>query len=112
MTILEGRNGEFMSSAMGKDFSGKIGENIQHKIILEQRQQGTISGVIDVVAFNTEEIILETSCGGIIIKGKELHIQSIDLTKTDISLSGNVDSIVYTRSKKKREGSFIKRLFA
>jgi len=84
-----------------------------HKIVIHNRKDGIITGVIDVLSFDEEEILTETTDGMLSIKGKELHVKRLSLEKGEIELEGTIDSLTYFQaSAQKRKGeSILKRLF-
>ena len=45
-----------------------------HKLTLKDRKGGNFTGVRDVLSFDVNEILLDTDCGRLQIKGKELHV--------------------------------------
>ncbi len=69
----------------------------RHELCLRECQKGEISGVKEVVSFDTESIRLDTVCGRLQIRGHELHIGELSLETGHISLSGTVDSIQYMK---------------
>ena len=74
-----------------------------HNLILENRQSLSLSGVTDVESFNETEISLYTSMGDLAVRGKNLHVEAINLDTGDMSISGEVKSIAYgdkNRTKK------------
>ena len=73
-----------------------------HKLILNNRKAGLVTGVLDVLSFNLNEILLETEQGMLMVRGTDLH-----------DLSGNIDSISYSdiHSTAKQAGSLFEKLF-
>lgn len=74
-----------------------------HNLILENRQSLSLSGVTDVESFNDTEISLYTSMGDLVVRGKNLHVEAINLDTGDMSISGEIKSMVYgdkNRTKK------------
>lgn len=67
----------------------------KHNIILEERSKLSISGVTDVESFDENEISLYTTLGELSIKGKCLHVDEMSLESGNISISGDVKSLVY-----------------
>ena len=59
----------------------KIGSNRQHKLILQNRGKGNITGICDVVSFDENAVVLDTDMGLLTIKGKELHVSRLTLEK-------------------------------
>ena len=83
-----------------------------HKLTIDNRRNGTVSGVVDVLAFDVNEIQLETELGLLTVKGKELHISRLTLERGEVDLEGTVDSLVYSSgSGRGKKGSGWKRLF-
>ncbi|MBS6195425.1 MAG: sporulation protein YabP [Clostridiales bacterium] len=85
-----------------------------HQLHLRERKAGTMTGIVDVMSFDSEQIFLETTQGMLTIKGKELHISRLHLEQGEVDIEGMVDSLVYTENGpygKKQKGSLMKRLF-
>ena len=82
----------------------------KHTLMLEKRGKMTLTGVLEVISFDEMSIIADTDCGVLVIKGDGLHIDSLNLEKGDMTLDGNVDSIVYEDSFSAK-GSFFGKLF-
>ncbi len=83
-----------------------------HCLEVAQRSRGTVTGVLDVFAFDEHEILLKTSQGMLTIKGKELHVSRLELEKGQVDLEGQVDVLAYTgQEPKKKKGSLLARLF-
>lgn len=85
----------------------------KHDIILKNRREGNLSGVTDVISFDVNEILLETVEEMLEIKGRELHIKSLNLDKGEVEIDGVVDQITYSEpnSFAKNSASFLGRLF-
>lgn len=82
---------------------------VNHSIYVENRERAVISEVRDVKSFDEETVLLDLQQGGIIIKGKDLQVQSLDLDTGAISITGTIDSAVYTE-KKDKQGKWFERL--
>ena len=81
-----------------------------HNLILEGRRRLSISGVVDVENFDEREVVLDTVCGALIIKGSELHMEKLSLEGGDLVLEGDVESMTYETRMKER-GTLWSRLF-
>lgn len=84
-----------------------------HKILMDNRKKGSITGVMDVISFDLKEILLETSMGMLTIKGQDLKVTRLSVEKGEVDLTGQIDSVAYTEITtyaKKTEG-FITRMF-
>lgn len=83
-----------------------------HRIVLTGRKTAVISGVLDVLSFDTREVLLETDLGILLLKGDDLHVNRLTLEKGEVDLDGRIDSIAYSESNHmKGEDSFFKKLF-
>ena len=67
----------------------------KHNIILEERSKLSISGVTDVESFDENEISLYTTLGELSVKGKCPHVDEMSLESGNITISGDVKSLVY-----------------
>lgn len=84
-----------------------------HKISLNNRISGVVTGVREVISFDAGEIVLDTEQGIMMIKGEDLHVTRLTVDKGEVEISGKVNGIIYTDDgdkKKGREG-FLNRLF-
>ena len=79
---------------------------IPHTVILNERSELKISGVRDVDSFDDESIAAYTDTGELIISGEELHISRLDVETGDLSVEGNIVSLVYAGSHTKDKGFF------
>ena len=84
-----------------------------HKVVLNNRRSGTVTGVLDVLSFDINEILLETEQGMLMVKGMDLHVNRLNLEKGEVDLSGNIDSVAYSEagSRGKNEESLFGKLF-
>ena len=55
-----------------------------------------VTGVLDVLSFDLNEILLETEQGMLMVKGTDLHVNRLSLEKGEVDLAGNIDSIAYS----------------
>ena len=67
-----------------------------HKLVVNNRKTSLVTGVIDVLSFDLNEILLETQQGMLMVKGTDLHVNRLSLEKGEVDLSGNIDSIAYS----------------
>ena len=84
-----------------------------HKIVISNRKNGVLNGVIDVLSFDVGEILLETELGMLMIKGNDLHVNRLTLEKGEIDIEGRIDSFTYSdvKASSKQGESFLGRLF-
>ena len=81
-----------------------------HNVIMEDRRSLTISGVMDIDSFDEELVVVYTEQGELSIRGKNLHINKIDVDTGDLLAEGEIDSLSYTDNTS-RKGGFFSKLF-
>lgn len=84
-----------------------------HKIAVSNRNNATITGVLDVISFDITEVLLETEQGMLHMKGKDLHVNRLNLEKGEVDVEGTLDALSYSQiptTLKKTEG-FLGKLF-
>ena len=86
---------------------------LSHKLELYNREKGTVTGVLDVISFDENTIVLDTDMGLLTIKGKDLHVSRLSLEKGELDLEGYADSLVYSSNEgyRKSNQSLLSRLF-
>ena len=82
---------------------------INHNIIVEDRKKMTLTGVKDVLSFDEETVVIDTSLGRLTVKGSGLHIVNFDTKSGDLSAEGRLYALVYTTEEK--NGGFFSRVF-
>ena len=87
--------------------------NQTHKILLTNRKNGSFTGILDVLSFDINEILLETEQGMLHLKGKDLHVNRLNLEKGEVDIEGMIESFSYSQVPlgiKKKDG-FIGKMF-
>lgn len=79
-------------------------------LTLENRERLTISGVTDIDRFDEESVVLFTTLGELVIKGKLLHVNSINVDTGDAEVVGEIKTISYTNRKFTKKPGAVKRL--
>ncbi len=67
----------------------------RQNIILENRNTLIVSGVKEVLGFDGEAVRVETVLGELWIRGSELRVDALVPDKSELSVTGNVDSLSY-----------------
>ncbi len=67
----------------------------EHSLTLANRQNLQLSGVTNVIAFDEDEIVLETSQGYLSINGTELHINMLNLDQGQVAIQGTFNNLGY-----------------
>jgi len=88
----------------------RLSTGSSHRIAFNRRKQGSITGVREVISFDSQEVILDTEDGRLTIRGSELHVNRLTVEKGEVDLEGQVDSLVHSAGNVGRE-SLLSRLF-
>ena len=73
-----------------------------------------LTNVKNVISFNSNEFLLNTPFGDLKITGKNLTIGKMDTLKEELSIKGQIDSVVYQHNKsilKDKKESVLSKLF-
>ncbi len=89
------------------------GENSQgnHNLILENRKNLVLTGVTDVDSFDESAILLYTQLGELVIRGKNLHINVMNVETGDLSVEGDISALVYGDKDIRKKPSVLAKLF-
>jgi len=92
-----------------------VEQNQNHKVVITNREQAVVDGVVHVEKFDALEIILETDLGMMSIKGEELHIKQLSLEQGQLMVEGSIVGIDYLDEggrNAKKKGWFQRLLFS
>lgn len=81
-----------------------------HHLILEGREQLSVSGVEEVESFDESQIVMYTTKGTLVVRGEGLHIEKLSLDGGDLKVEGSIDALTYEDGPRERGGLF-SRLF-
>ena len=86
---------------------------LSHKVMLNNREKGNLTGILDVISFDENTIVADTDMGLLTIRGKDLHVSRLTLEKGEIDIEGRTDSFVYSSNESYRKSgqSLLSRLF-
>lgn len=87
--------------------------SIVQNIILENRERLTITGVNDVLSFDDQIVILETSLGLLTIKGEDLRINKLNIDSSEVIIEGDIYNLGYSEDNigKKSNTSILGKIF-
>ena len=91
----------------------QMSSNTIQNVILENREKLTISGVLDVLSFDDQIVIVETELGLLTVKGENLRINKLSLDTTEVIVEGTIFNLSYSEKNldKKSGGSFTGKMF-
>ena len=84
-----------------------------HRLMMEDRGKMSMTGIVDVISFDEEQVVLDTDKGLLTIKGKDLCVSRLTLDKGEVDVDGQADSLVYSSNVSLRRSgeSLLSRLF-
>ena len=88
--------------------------NKVHKVTLSNRRSGSLTGILDVISFDIAEILLETEMGMLHVKGKDLHVNRLNLEKGEVDIEGMIEGFSYSQipAVTKNKESIFGKMFA
>jgi len=81
-------------------------ESLNNKIVIDNRNRISISGISKMLSSNETCINMLVKTTKLIINGKDLHIEKLDVENGYLEASGTIDSVKYSGSD-----GIIKRIF-
>lgn len=86
--------------------------NIIQNIILENREKLSISGVLDVLSFDDQIVILETELGLLTVKGDNLRINKLSLDTAEVIVDGEIYNLGYSEKETgQKSGGLFNKIF-
>ena len=86
--------------------------NIVQNLMLENRNRLNISGVLDVLSFDDQIIIVETELGMLTVKGDNLRINKLSIDTSEVIVEGEIMSLAYSnKDLDKKNESFLGKIF-
>lgn len=87
--------------------------NVIQNLILENREKLNISGVLDVLSFDDQIVILETELGLLTVKGENLRINKLSLDTAEVIVDGEIYNLGYSEKTldKKNGGGILGKIF-
>ncbi len=70
----------------------------QHRLVIENRENTQVSGVMHVASFNDEEVVMETELGLLAVRGENLHIKHLNLEQGEVIIDGHILELAYAET--------------
>lgn len=77
-----------------------------HSIHIDNRLRTSITGVMDVLSFNEQDVMLMTEAGALNIVGNGLHLSRLNLEDGQICIEGELLALDYEPNEGERRGLF------
>ncbi len=89
-----------------------INTTIIQNLILENREKLSISGVLDVLSFDDQVVIVETELGLLTVKGENLRINKLNIDTSEVVVEGEIFNLGYTEKEDgKKQNGFLGKIF-
>ena len=98
---------------MVSDERKSIGVSVIQNLLLENRGKLSITGVLDVLSFDDQVVIVETELGLLTVKGESLRINKLSIDTSEVVVEGDISSLSYSDKEfdKKGSSSFLGKIF-
>ena len=84
----------------------------KHKLTIEHRENVSVTGVVDVISFDEEQVICDTDLGVLILRGVNLHVSNLNLDSGTLDIFGEIVSITYEeQGHGKSKSTFFGKIF-
>ena len=89
-----------------------LSNNVIQNLVLENRGKLSISGVLDVLSFDDQVVIVETELGLLTVKGEDLRINKLSIDTEEVIIEGEISSMNYSeKDMEKKAGSLLGKIF-
>ena len=79
---------------------------------MENREKLSISGVLDVLSFDDQIVILETQLGLLTVKGENLRINKLSLDTEEVIIDGEIYNLGYSeKDSTQKSGGIFNKIF-
>lgn len=91
----------------------QLSTNVIQNLILENREKLNISGVLDVLSFDDQIVVVETELGLLTIKGENLRINKLSIDTSEVIVEGEIFNMSYSEKgfEKKSNSSLLGKIF-
>ncbi len=91
--------------------NAKVYDSTKHEVKVIDRNLIYLSGINKIISFDSEEFLMESIMGIILLKGENLEIVKLDTHDGMVSIKGTINSMIYDDGKKKEGESILGKLF-
>ncbi|WP_188207355.1 sporulation protein YabP [Alkalibacillus aidingensis] len=82
-------------------------EKREHDLKLISRKKLDVTGVLDVDSFDTEEFLLKTTLGYLLVRGHNLHMKNLNVDEGVLTIQGRISSFDYIDENKQNQAKGI-----
>lgn len=90
----------------------QLSTSVIQNLILENREKLSISGVLDVLSFDDQIVVVETELGLLTVKGENLRISKLSIDTSEVIVEGEIYNLSYSeKSIDKKGNSLLGKIF-
>ncbi len=82
-----------------------LSNTVIQNLVLENREKLSISGVLDVLSFDDQVVIVETDLGLLNVKGENLKINKLSIDTSEVVIEGDISSMAYSDKDIDKKGA-------
>ena len=89
-----------------------VNSGLIQNLILENREKLSVSGVLDVLSFDDQVVIMDTELGMLTVKGDNLRINKLSIDTSEVIIEGDISYLAYSdKELEKTKGNLISKIF-
>lgn len=89
-----------------------LSSTVIQNLVLENREKLSISGVLDVLSFDDQVVVIETELGLLNVKGENLRINKLSIDTSEVIVEGDIYNLLYSeKDTDKKATSLIGKIF-
>lgn len=89
-----------------------MSSGVIQNLILENRGKLSISGVLDVLSFDDQVVVVETELGLLTVKGENIRINKLSIDTSEVIVEGEISYLAYSdKETEKTKGNLISKIF-
>lgn len=89
-----------------------VSAGVIQNLILENRGKLSVSGVVDVLSFDDQVVMIETELGLLTVKGQNLRINKLSIDTSEVIVEGEISYLAYSEAtQNKSSGGLLGKIF-
>ncbi len=88
-----------------------VNTNLIQNIVLENREKLSVSGVLDVLSFDDQIVIMDTELGMLTVKGENIRINKLSIDTSEVIVEGNINNLTYSEDNNESKGGILSKIF-
>ena len=84
-----------------------LNTSVIQNLVLENREKLSISGVLDVLSFDDQVVIVETELGLLNVKGENLRINKLSIDTSEVIVEGDIYNLSYSEKNSEKKGTYL-----